>query len=56
MKSEENKNFESEAYRISLEATAWIAKRDEGFTAADQDAFFEWLAADPKHKEMYHRR
>jgi transmembrane sensor len=56
MKSEENKNFESEADRISLEAIAWIAKRDEGFTAADQDAFFEWLAADPKHKEMYHRR
>lgn len=42
--------------RISLEASAWIAKRDEGFTAEDQDAFFEWLALDPKNKEIYNER
>jgi transmembrane sensor len=42
--------------RISLEASAWIAKRDEGFSAKDQDAFHEWLAIDPVHKEVYAER
>lgn len=41
---------------ISLEASAWIAKRDEGFTAEDQDGFFDWLAQDPRHKEIYNER
>jgi len=43
----------SDEDRISLEASSWIAKRDEGFTAKDQDAFFEWLAEDPMHKQVY---
>ena len=42
--------------RISLEASAWIAKRDEGFRGEDQDAFFEWLSLDPKHREIYNER
>lgn len=46
----------SEEDRISLEASAWIAKRDEGFSPEDQDAFFEWLALDPKHKSVYMQR
>ncbi len=42
--------------RVSLEASAWIAKRDEGFTSKEQDAFFEWLAEDPEHKAVYAER
>lgn len=42
--------------RMSLEASAWIAKRDEGFSAKDQDDFHEWLAIDPVHKEVYAER
>lgn len=39
--------------RIREEAAAWIMKRDAGFTAAEQDEFFEWLAASPQHAEAY---
>jgi transmembrane sensor len=31
-------------------AGAWLARRDRGFTAAEQDAFLEWLQADPRHR------
>ncbi len=31
-------------------AAAWILKSDRGLTAAEQDAFSEWLAADPRHR------
>lgn len=46
----------SEEDGISLEASAWVAKHDEGLSAAEQDAFFEWLAADPRHREVYNER
>lgn len=39
--------------RIENEATQWVAKKFSGFSPADQDAFFEWLAADPLHSEAY---
>lgn len=39
--------------RIREEAARWIMKRDAGFTAAEQDEFFEWLAASPQHAEAY---
>lgn len=39
--------------RIREAAAEWIMKRDAGFTAAEQDAFFEWLAASPQHAEAY---
>lgn len=39
--------------RIREEAAQWIMKRDAGFTAAEQDAFFEWVAASPQHAEAY---
>lgn len=39
--------------RIREEAAGWIVKRDAGFTAAEQDAFFEWLSAAPPHAEAY---
>ncbi len=39
--------------RIESEATQWVARKFSGFSAEDQDAFFEWLAADPSHSEAY---
>lgn len=56
MSSENNDSFESEEDRISLEATGWIAKQDEGLSPAEQDAFLEWLAVDSRHKRMIHKR
>ena len=35
--------------RIEQDAAAWILRTDRGLTAAEQDAFLEWLAADPRH-------
>lgn len=32
-------------------AAAWVARRDRGLTPAQQDEFFQWLAADPRHGE-----
>lgn len=53
----EEKPFQNnERDRINSEASDWIAKQDLGFTSEEQDAFFEWLAADPKHGEAYSAR
>ena len=41
--------------RIDREASEWVAKRVKGFSANEQDAFFEWLADDPRHSEWYAR-
>lgn len=30
-------------------ASRWLARRDRGLTAAEQDAYLEWLRADPRH-------
>ena len=32
-----------------VEASAWLARRDRGLTASEQDAFLQWLRADPGH-------
>jgi len=39
-------------------AADWLAKQQRGFTAAEQDAFFAWLAEDPLNGEWFatHRR
>ena len=51
-----NNEFESpEIKRIDREAADWVAKKIGGFTAKDQDAFFDWLAGDPRHGEWYER-
>jgi len=42
--------------RIDAEAAEWIVKRDRGLSAREQDAFHEWLAADPLHGERYARQ
>jgi len=34
---------------IESAATAWLARRDRTLTAAEQDAYLEWLRADPRH-------
>ena len=36
---------------IDLAAAEWLVRRDRGFTAAEQDEFFHWLAEDPRHGE-----
>ena len=30
-------------------ASAWLARRDRGFTAAEQDGYLQWLQEDPRH-------
>lgn len=37
------------AQQRSLAAAEWLVKFDRGLTAAEQDAFSDWLAADPRH-------
>lgn len=39
--------------RIEGETTQWVARKFSGFSPSDQDAFFEWLAADPAHSDAY---
>lgn len=34
------------AYTI---ASSWVARRDRGLSAAEQDVYLEWLQGDPKH-------
>ncbi len=36
---------------VERAASAWLARRDRGLTAAEQDAYMEWLAADPAHRK-----
>lgn len=31
-------------------AAAWLARRDRGFTPAEQDAYLQWLQADARHR------
>ncbi|MDP3070552.1 MAG: FecR domain-containing protein [Opitutaceae bacterium] len=47
-----------EAQIRSQAAADWLARRDRGLTAAEQDEFLQWLAADPRHGEWLaqHRR
>ena len=39
--------------RICKDAAAWVVKHDKGLSAQEQDSFFEWLAEDPRHGEMF---
>jgi transmembrane sensor len=36
-------------------AATWIARRDRGFTAAEQDEFLEWLRSDPRHAAAWRK-
>ena len=37
---------------IADEAALWLARRDRGLTSAEQDAYMQWLTADPRHAEI----
>lgn len=41
--------------RVRREAADWLARHDRGLTAGEQDAFFQWLAADPRHGAWFAR-
>ena len=43
---------------IERQAAAWVLRSDRGLSPAEQDEFFQWLAADPRHGEQLarHRR
>lgn len=41
--------------RIELDAAAWVLRCDRGLTPREQDAFSEWLAADPRHGQQLSR-
>lgn len=40
---------------IEHRAAEWLAKRDRGLTATEQDELFLWLAEDPRHGEWFAR-
>lgn len=40
---------------IAAQAADWLVRRDRGFTAAEQDDFHAWLAADPRHGAAFAR-
>ena len=42
-----------ESNAVALQASGWLIKRDRGLTAAEQDEFFQWLAANPRHGEAF---
>lgn len=50
-----NQPRENGEAEIELEAAAWLARRDRGLSAREQDDFFQWLAADPHHGEWIAR-
>jgi transmembrane sensor len=43
-------NFRNDDDAIALAAGDWLARRDRGLGAAEQDAFLQWLRADPRHR------
>lgn len=42
--------FSDDRHAIAASAAAWLARRDRGFTATEQDAYFQWLQADARHR------
>ncbi len=56
MSKETNDSHESESQEIELAASKWAVKQSIGFSAQEQDEFFEWLAADPEHAEAFSSR
>lgn len=40
---------------VMSEAAHWLARRDRGFSRAEQDEYLEWLRADPRHAEALKR-
>lgn len=46
---------DSNDLRARREAAAWLVKQDRGLEPAEQDEFFQWLAADPRNGEWFAR-
>jgi len=46
-------NFPDSSPGIEAASAAWLARRDRGFTPAEQDEFLQWLAEDPRHRECF---
>ncbi|MBI5690729.1 MAG: FecR domain-containing protein [Verrucomicrobia bacterium] len=40
---------------ITVGASDWLARRDRGLGPREQDEFFQWLAADPRHRAELQR-
>jgi transmembrane sensor len=40
---------------IDRQAADWLVRRDRGLGPVEQDEFFQWLAADPRHGEWFAR-
>lgn len=40
---------------IDAEAARWLARRDRGLSPAEQDAYLQWLRADPRHAAAINR-
>jgi transmembrane sensor len=37
-------------------SAAWLARRDRGFSPAEQDEFLQWLREDPRHRDCFARQ
>jgi transmembrane sensor len=46
---------EPETNSPDRDAAAWLARRDRGLSAPEQDAFLQWLQADPRHRAALQR-
>jgi transmembrane sensor len=42
----------SDTAAIADEAARWLARRDRGLSPAEQDAYMQWLTADPRHAQI----
>lgn len=56
MSRETQEPNDSDSRPMDIEASKWAVKQSMGFTAGEQDAFFEWLAADPEHAAAFSSR
>lgn len=45
-----NSDSDPKRHAIAATAAAWLARRDRGFTPAEQDAFLQWLRAVAHHR------
>jgi transmembrane sensor len=41
--------FQASGSPVDVVAARWLARRDRGFTAQEQDEFLQWLREDPRH-------
>ncbi len=56
MRKGDSESAEARIARINREASDWVIKQSYDFGPEDQDAFFEWLAADSEHADAYQQR